>query len=326
MSRLCRYKESLHRFIKDRSCLFNKESMPNANIESIIYNRVTESDLLLPIMLLTIMNNQNKKNSKTIQGYYAASSIQIVQIILDIIENEESTNIYNATKEYLLVTGIQSLSQNLETVKDNFDGDLASDIIINSLKIYHDKVSYSNILQECKFEIDTRKPCNDLKNWYIKDDDSLIGHFNKLKTVTQKSFKEYIEKKIGSLCELAFQIGWVIGCGTQKDIKKINKIAKSFCYIYKLSHDFENLESDIRNAKDGITKNFVINCGLQNSYEIFMENKHKFIEYAMTLDIFTTTIKEIMNYIEAKVDTVIEETSPDLKSNYSNTQSISTFQ
>ncbi len=326
MSRLCRYKESLNRFINDRSCLFNKDSMPNANVNTIIYNKVKNSDLVLPIMLLTIMNNQNKKNSKTIQGYYAASSIQIVQILLDIMENESNSDINHITREYLLVTAIKSLHQNLETVKDNFSGDLSADIIINSLKIYHERVSYSNIMCDYTLEVSEDKPCSDVKNWYIRDDKSLASHFNNLKTVTKKSFKEYVNKKIGSLCELAFQIGWIIGCGSSKDIKKINKVAKSFCYIYKLSHDFEHLEDDIRSAKDGVTKNFVVNYGLQNSYEIFMDNKQKFIEHTMGLNIFTTTIKEILNYIESKVDAVIDETSPDLKSNYSNVESMSIFQ
>jgi len=272
------------------------------------------------------MNNQNKKNSKTIQGYYAASSIQIIQILLDLMENEINSDINHITKEYLLVTAMKSLHQNLETVKDNFSGDLSSEIIINSLKIYHERVSYSNIMCDYTLEASEDKPCSDVKNWFIKDDESLASHFDKIKTVEKKSFKQYLNKKIGSLCEMAFQIGWIIGCGSSKDLKKINKVAKAFCYIYKLSYDFEHLEDDIRSAEDGMTKNFVVNYGLQNSYEIFMDNKQKFIENTMNLNIFTTTIKEILNYIEAKVDAVIEETSPDLKSTCSNVESMSIFQ
>ena len=97
MSRLGRYKESLNRFINDRSCLFDEDRIPNAKIESIIYNKVKNSDLLLSIMFLTIMNNQNKKNSKSIQGYYAASSIQILQILLQVIENKDFFKNDNST-------------------------------------------------------------------------------------------------------------------------------------------------------------------------------------------------------------------------------------
>lgn len=326
MSRLCRYKESLNRFINDRSCLFNKDNIPNNNIQDIIYNKFKNSDLVLPIMLLTIMNNQNKKNSKTIQGYYAASMIQIAQILLDLFENGEKNDINYKTREYLLIMATNSLYQNLETVKDNFDGDMSSEIIINTLKVYHERISYNNIMSEYNLEISNDKPCKDVKDWYIRDDSSLNAHFDNIKTITKKSFKEYITKKIGSICELAFQVGWIIGCGCSKESKRISKVAKAFCYIYKLSQDFENLDEDIRKAKNGITTNFVVNYGLQNSYEIFMDNKQKFIEHSMGLNIFTSTVKEILNYIEAKVDNVINQTSPDLRSTYSNLQSMSTFQ
>ena len=61
MSRLIRYKESLNRFIKDRSCLYDTEGIPNASIDTLLYNKIKEDDKLLAILLLTIMNNQNKK-------------------------------------------------------------------------------------------------------------------------------------------------------------------------------------------------------------------------------------------------------------------------
>jgi len=331
MSRLGRYKESLNRFIKDRSCLFDENKIPNAKVESIIYNKIKGSDLLLSIMLLTIMNNQNKKNSKSIQGYYAASSVQMLQILLDIVENKEafieshSLDCFNTIKEYLVLSSNYSLFQNLETVKDNFSGDVSSEVIINSLKIFNEKLSNTNILSTNCLEVSDNKPCTDLKNWYIREDKSLVNHFNKLKIVTKKSFKEYMEMKLGSICDITFQVGWLIGCGNPKDLKKIKKLSKSFGYLYKLAHDFDNLENDIRNTNNGISNNFIVNFGLQNSYEVFMENKQKFIEDAMILDLFTSTIKEILNFIEAKVDSVIEETSPDLKSNYSNVQSVGTF-
>ncbi len=232
MSRLCRYKESLQRFIKDRSCLLDKNRIPNANVESIIYNRVKDSDLLLPIMLLTIMNNQNKKNSKTIQGYYAATSVQILQILLDIINDKDAfisnydSDIYTTIREYLIVSSGYSLFQNLETVKDNFDGELASEIIINSLKFHQENITKLISSTRAQFEVTDQKPCTDVKNWFIKDDKSLIDHFNKLRIINKKSFKGYIDNNLGSVCESVFQIGWVIGCGNQKDLKKIKKIAK----------------------------------------------------------------------------------------------------
>jgi hypothetical protein len=335
MSRLSRYKESLNKFIKNRSSLFSEERLPSAEIKEYLQSKIKDNDLLLPIMLLTIMNNQNKKNCKTIQGYYAASSMLMIQILLDILENENEfrrkhgDQTFYSLKEYLLLSSNLSLYQNLETVKDNYNDSLSASIIMNVLKSYYNNISYSKLLSLKKLELENKKPCSDVKNWYIRDNQSLSDHFDKLKTVNKKTFKEHLENKDISLSELSFDIGWLIGCGNYKDIKKIRKLARAFCFIYRLANDFENMEEDIRNAAndgaDGFTKNIVVNFGLQNSHEIFMENKQKFIEEAMTLDIFTTTIKEILTYIENKVDSVIDDTSPDLKSNYSNLVSIDTF-
>ena len=48
-----------------------------------------------------------------------------------------------------------------------------------------------------------------------------------------------------------------------------------------------------------------------------MNNKQKFIEECLKKDMYTDTIKEIISNIEIKVDNIIDETSPDLKSNVS---------
>ena len=62
----------------------------------------------------------------------------------------------------------------------------------------------------------------------------------------------------------------------------------------------------------------MINYGIQQAYEVFMNNKNLFIEECLTLDIYTGTIKEIIYYIERKVDQMIELTKPDLNSNFTN--------
>jgi len=42
-----------------------------------------------PILLLTVMNNQNKKNHISMQGYYLASSIEFLIIFLQVIESKK---------------------------------------------------------------------------------------------------------------------------------------------------------------------------------------------------------------------------------------------
>lgn len=329
MSRLNRYKDSLIRFIKERSCIFEETNIPNADIRNIIYNSIDENDLTLPILLLTIMNNQNKKNSKTIQGYYAASAMELARILMNIVENkdqfisEHSESLFNETLYCLILTSYKLICQNLETVKDNYNGEIVANIFINTIKIFNNVLSFDKLLGNYEFDITDRNPENDTKQWLIKDNIELSEHYSKIKVVKNSSFKKYLNKKITALCEMSFLIGWIIGCGSSKETARIKKLARSFSYLYKLSIDFKNIEIDI--MKSNISNNIVVNFGLQNAYELFMENKHKFIEDAMTLDIFTCTIKEVLNHIESSVDRVIEETSPDFKSNYSDLQSIDTF-
>lgn len=335
MSRLNRYVDSLHKFIKDRSCLLDKESLPTPEIGEIIYNKVKKSGLIIPILLLTVMNSQNKKNSVSVTGYYAASTIQFLHTIIEITEDKQNIietygeDTYHNIINYLTLSSSRSLCQNLETVKNSInDGDTSSKIFINSMKVFNANMNYSKILNSKTVKnlptdsddlLDTSN--NDVSKWYIKDDKSLNDKFKNLKKITRESFDEYTNNKLGSLCEIAVCIGWVIGCGNEKKINRIKKIAKYFANFYKISEDLQNIEHDIRESikpeSKNISYNFVLNYGLQNAYEFFMDNKRRFIEEAMKLDIYSSTIKEIINFIEAKVDNVIDDTSPDIKSSYS---------
>ena len=78
-----------------------------------------------------------------------------------------------------------------------------------------------------------------------------------------------------------------------------------------------------KNSENGITRNYVLNYGLLDSHELFMYNKQKFIEECMILDIYTSTVKEIVNIIDKNIDDIIEQTSPDLRSNLTSTSQMS---
>lgn len=324
MSRLARYRDSLYKFIKDRSCLLESNNIPNASYESILYNKIKNHDLMIPILFLTIMNSQNKKNQITLQGYYGASAIEFLYIILDLIDkkdefiNTHGHQTYHILINYLTLCSYRSICQNLESIKSFVKDESVANIFIQVLNIYNNTIAYSNLIHDYKFEISSDKPNNDLIKWYLKDEPELKEKFTTLQKIKLESYQEYLNKKMGSLCELAMTVGWLMGCGSTnaKELQKVKKASKYFAIIYKLSLDFNNIDEDIKNST-GVSTNFVVNYGLQESYELFMYNKQKFIEEAMVLDIYTATIKEIINWIENKVDEVIDETSPDLKSNMS---------
>lgn len=325
MSRIQKYKESLYKFIKDKSCLMKDNYINNSQINDYIYNQSKNNDLIFSILLLTVMNSQNKKNHITMQGYYVASSIEMLNMLLYFIEHK--TNIINKipppdnyTKTYndIVICANKSLHQNLESIK-NTHYDKPSNfvaMILTSLTVFNDSLKTINDFNNFKFVLTDKSCNNNIIKWYLKENNDLIKKFKNFKQIDKKSFDEYIEMKYLVLCEIAIILGWIMGGGDIKDINKLKKLAKYFSIMYKISKDFENLNNDI-NVTTNYTPNYILNYGIQDSYEIFIENKQKFIEESMLQDIYTNTIKEIIDTIEINVDMVIDQTSPDLKSNYS---------
>lgn len=326
MSRLVRYKDSLDHFIKHRSCLFNIESIPNANIDLLLYKKIKENDMLLAILLLTIMNSQLKKKRISVQGYRAAASMEFLNLMSIIIDNRKKfiedygeLN-YRKLTNHLLICSIKSICDNLDSIKNSICSDSSIKIFIEVMNILNDKISCDNLFYEYIFKFNNVTPKNDTLKWYLKDNTKVKNEFLKINQINKESFINYIDKKTGNLCEMAFKIGWLLGYGDINQLSSLKPISKYFSIIYKLYLDFQNVENDIINNNNGISMNYVVNYGLQESYEFFMENKQKFLEQAMTLDIYSGTIKEILNYIENKVDEIIDQTSPDLKSNFSSIQ------
>ena len=321
MSRIQKYKESLHKFIKDKSCLLEDGD----TVEGVyVHNQIKDNDLIFPILLLTIINNQNKKNHISMQGYYIASCIEFLNMSLTVIDTKPTIttkftpDIYAKMYNNLFYCANKSLQQNLDSIKNAYQTQYQSlvTIIINSLSLYNNTIKTINSFTDFKIVVTSKGCNNDVANWYIKTNKELMEKFKTLKQVTRESLQEYIEKRYISLSELAITLGWVIGNGDIKHVSKLKKSAKYFAIMYKLSKDFENLNSDIKQSTE-YTTNYVLNYGLQDGYEVFLNNKQKFIEESMVDDIYTNTIKEIIDTIEANVDMIIDQTSPDLKSSYS---------
>lgn len=324
MSRIQKYKESLHKFIKDKSCLMDDTDEANTQLNNFVYSKIKDNDMIFPILLLTMMNNQNKKNHISMQGYYIASSVEFLNVSLQIIEGKQDiiaklgNDSYNKLFNMLLINANKSLQQNIESIKNTYQAQLQVlvNIIINLLSVFNSTLKVVNSFNDFKFNVTTKSCNNNIVNWYLKTNNELIDKFKTFKQVTKESLQEYVEKKYISICELAITLGWIIGGGDIKEVNKIKKSAKYFAIMYKLSRDFENLSNDIKNSEK-YTSNYVLNFGLQDGYEAFLNNKEKFIEESMVEDVYTNTIKEIIDTIEANVDMIIDQTSPDLKSSYS---------
>jgi hypothetical protein len=325
MNRIQKYKESLNKFIKDKSCLINKKDIENKQI-SLVHSWIKKNDLLYSILLLTVMNNQNKKNHISMQGYFIASCVEFVNCFCELMEHRKefeenfppvsNQQIYQKTSNYLLQTIHKSLQQNIESIKGSHTPQILIGIIINLLSITNTELSTINSLCDFKFEVNDIECNRDIINWYLKKNPVLKAKFLTFKQVKKESMDSYIEIRYETICNLSIKLGWVIGGGDIKQINNIKSCAKHFAVMYKISRDFESLDEDIKKSNQ-FTTNYVLNYGLQDSYEMFLNNKQAFIEQSMLNDIYTNTIKEIIDTIEVNVDMIIDQTSPDLKSNYS---------
>lgn len=305
MSRLAKYRESIERFMK------NNEILKDCPIDIKEYTK--DNDYFLPITLLTIFNSQSKKNNVASQGYYVASCVVLIHILMD---NEFSKEI---TIELLFILN-RLLYCNLDNSKDFVPQKKIGNVILSTLKIYETELTnvMKNPIQY--IELSDNSLSVDVSKWYLKDD-AIEESLKKAKMINKSSFEDYLNNTVCSLCNIVFGIGWVMGCGGDSKMDKMKKISYNFGIIYKLSHDFDNLKKDASNlnqmGNNTISYNYILNYGFDDAYGRFMESKYKLIEGLMVLEVNTQTIKEIINNIDHKVDLIIDETSPDTKSNYS---------
>lgn len=380
MNRLQRYKESLQRFIKDKSCLcvdnngackscdgcendksclinkscsncskckscsncknckqtktslfckncseckncFNCETC-NKDINNYIFTLIQENDSIYSTLFLTVMNNQNKKNRMSLQGYYVATCIEFFDVLTNVVENRDKiinsfgVHKYIKLSNNLFIYANKSLQQNIESVKNIFLPDNLDKIIITSSNLINEVFKNIMGLFDHKFEV-TNSKCNfNIIDWYLKSDDDLTKKFKSLSKITKNSLNIYINKKYFYMSELAISLGWMFGNGSILNLEMFSQTFKYFGIMYKLSKDFENVEQDIKKSTI-YSPNYVINFGLQEGYESFIDNKQLFIADMLASDVYSNTLKEILDKIEFDIDTIIEQTSPDLKSNYS---------
>lgn len=315
MSRISRYQDSMNKFIKNKSCI----TILEGNIRLLINNVMDKADNMIPIILLTVLNSQSKKNGYSQHGYYMACGIEMMMTIAKIIDNK---NYYKSEFSAISINRIMyrlstlvniCLTQNIEYLQNVLTKEKAIKIYYNLNKMLNNKIF--DLMDEDFMEYSENIKKTDLLKFTfekIKSPKTLITH---IKQVKKEQLHGYIQKKYGTVCQMALIMGWVLGSGDEKSVISLEKIGIYLGYMIKISYDFNNLERDLENAKE-MSNNYVINFGIQESFELFIENKLKFVEGCMLLDIYTNTVKEILDVIESKVDTFINNTVPDLKSHY----------
>ena len=306
MNRIQKYQDSIDRFFKNKSYL----TYLDKNACDIITESIKKNNFLVTIFLLTLTNNINKKNKIHQHGYYIGSSMELVLLISRVLEKEK---LFDINKNLLVkLTNLSNilLIQNLE---------LASAVLTKEklLRNYNSTIKQLNskiinifnvpVLEKKKF-IST-----DLINFKFKNVEQVKINLKKSNKIPKEDFIKYIEDKYCSILELAANFTWNLGGGHENLTKPIEKLGYYFGFLIKIFYDILDLEDDINNEDTQYYKNILINLGIQETFECFMNYKKKFIELSMRLELYSNTIKELLDFLEDIFDKFLDNTIADMK-------------
>jgi len=314
-SRISRYQESISRFIKTKSSYCEILKFNN-NLE----NLISVNDHEASIILLTILNGQLKKKNLKSHGYHMASGVDLMMSVVMINDNlthyEDKFNA-SVVKNFINQAPIyiyECLSQNIETLENMIDKDKTSKTHRKIHSFLHKKMlnvtKYENIIGSEK----SHK--TDIIKFKFEDKTLINSKYRILKIVGKDTLLNYVERTYGTVCQCAFVLGWLLGLGEEKAIPNLEKLGTSLGIIIKLSNDFKNLERDMTTS-NGMSYNLIINFGIHECFSIFDDNKTSLIEGCLLMDVYSITIKEVIDNIEKKFDTHLKNTDLELNSRYS---------
>lgn len=303
MSRIERYQESINKFIRSKD-IFTED----------VKNMLLKKDHLCGIIFATLLNHNAKKTNFKVHGYYIICAIDILHELIEMLNSTE--NIPHNKFTELLFTVINLINMNLENIKVQQKHEEMLNKILNFINSY-----ISNKLFEItkKYEFVTQKKVQKTDIISVKYlDKTVLNKYKNLSKVEHNNLIEYVKNTYGNIGDIVFVIGWAIGGGDRKKelLKTLQTIGDRFGLLYKLCKDFEKIEQDI-NSSSKYSLNFVVNEGVQESFILFMEIKTQLIEECLNLNIYTHTLKEVLDELEKNIDNCLQSSNIDLKSTYS---------
>ena len=310
MSRIERYQESIEKFIN--------KNITNTELKEMILKR----DHLLGIILASILNNNTKKSNFKVHGYYMSIAIDLFYIIN---EYQSYTEYYKNKKiNSLIITCINTvyhlLQLNIESLKIPAKQEHTYHKIITFVFSYINS-KINNITQQYEFTKLNKTTKTDILNLTILMNDEKNELRNKLKTLQQvdrQEFEEYMNKVYGNIGMLVVITGWSLGGGDLKAelMKELQMIGEMIGILYKICIDFDNIKEDIIKSSK-YSYNFIINYGVQEGFVYFMETKTNILEACLKYNLYSHTVKEVIDLLETKIDAALKDSSIDMKSTYS---------
>ena len=316
MSRISRYHDSISKFIRNKSNLIDTNS---EIYKQKILNIITNFDYICSILLLTILNTQAKRNNITVHGYYMASGINFIMIIIKLLDNRDKYNTLftqstiNILINELLLLVNMCLAYNIESSEPHYNSEKLIKIFYKSMKLLNNKIQY--IIKNNNMIIENNIANNDIITYKFNNIADIKNKLVKLKKVNEDSLHLFTSHKYGQLCQIALSLGWILGGGSDKNLNYLDKVGTYIGTMIKITSDFINMENNIYETQE-YSKNYIVNYGIQYGFELFMTNKEKFIYGCIKLNIYTNTIKELIDILEDKIDEVIKNTNIDLNNNH----------
>jgi hypothetical protein len=319
MSKISKHRENIYNFITSKSCFSNI-------IDKEILKEFIENDMCLyPIALLSVFSTQIKKNkAKSYHTLHVASALILMIMNVSINENKKyyenkyGENNIKKIQNQATIFIFEAITQNIRTMENTIGPDVSGKIQKKISSILHEKLL---VLTEDNIKENNLKiKKSDIIKYKFDDKNIIENKYKKLKRIDKNELIYYIEQKYGSIGQCAFIFGWLMGMGNdnQKVIDSILRIGSSFGILVKLTHDFYNLENNIKLSNDNDTSyNFVINYGIHECFRLYDENKIKFLEGCMINEIYSSSIKELMEKIDKTYDKCLKNTELELQSQYS---------
>lgn len=289
MSRIERYQDGINNFIINKT-----------NIDEEIKKKILDSNHLLGIIMASLINLNTKKTNYKVHGYYTAAAIDL--LLLNIYENS-----------IFLLNNIYSL---FHTNFDIIKFPTCNDLSVRTLKFGLTYLSsqLNIIFNQKRYEEQKRTQKSDILNLITKI--NIKTKIKELNIVKKDDLTSFLNNKYGTIGEIVFILGWTIGGGEIKAefMKELQLMGNKLGLIYKIAIDFENIELDI---EKGYIYNVVLNNGIQESFVLFMDLKIEFLEALFKHNLYTHTIKEVMDLLEDKIDLILKKSNIDMKSTYS---------
>jgi len=325
MSRINSYRDNLTKNLN--KILINV----NPKTKDLICESLKKYNFIIPIITLSTLNIFNKKYKHDIHGYYLALIICLLEVLClnPTISKDIEIEINNLIDD-LISSNSSIIKMNIEKESDVYQY-LMSKMNGKQKEIVNPK-DFTETINKISYEINGyKKIINNIPKFtFVRNtlhtvnynfiNEEMKTKLKNLKKIQPNEIINYVKESFCSLCRLSIVLSSLIGTDDY-DLVKYEKLGKFLGLFIHLGYDFINYETDIEKATL-YSDNLIINLGIQKSFELFNKSKEKLVEKCLSNNLYSSTIKDIINNISKNVNEFIERSNVSLGDTISNASSL----